>query len=164
MHGWPLLDLVGDGLQRWWRGHPWRPVSEVLGTEAGYWLRSAVRRHPLASAAVAAAAGAMLVSGRAWRWPWLRRPAHRMPQLASRWLQSQIAKPAVMTMLAGLVLQSIQRQVEPQAEAADPQRAGPSTGAHRDDLASPSHWTHGGESPPLGRPAASAPLTADRSR
>lgn len=162
MHGWPLLDLAGDGLQRWWRGHPWRPVGEVLGGEVGHWLRAAVRRHPLASAALAATAGVVLVSGRAWRWPWLRRPAHRVPQMAGRWLQRQIAQPAVMTMLAGMVLQSIQRKLGP--EATEGQVCGPSTATRSDADASELRRSYGGEAPAQGGPAAAPTFTRDRSR
>lgn len=68
----PLLGLLGPALQQAWSAQPWAAGLQDLGASAREGLGPWVRRHPLASVALAAVAGAALVACRPWR---LLRPA-----------------------------------------------------------------------------------------
>lgn len=68
----PLLGLLWPALQQAWTAQPWAAGLQDLGASAREGLGPWVRRHPLASVALAAVAGAALVACRPWR---LLRPA-----------------------------------------------------------------------------------------
>jgi len=63
----PLFDTVTRALRLWWRRHPARPVVEVASDAGERALQPLVRKHPLASVALAMAAGAAMVVWRPWR-------------------------------------------------------------------------------------------------
>ena len=67
-----VVDLALGALQSWWSTHPWRPAVNVVRLDLDATLVPLVRRHPWAAVGVAAAAGAVVVGLRPWRWAPLR--------------------------------------------------------------------------------------------
>lgn len=63
----PLFDTATRALRLWWRRHPARPVVDIASDAGAQALEPLVRRHPLASLALAMAAGAAMVVWRPWR-------------------------------------------------------------------------------------------------
>lgn len=102
--GNPVTEAAFSGIGHWWATHPLRNTAELAGSEiASEWRRSGVpmlRRHPLASVAIAGLAGAAFVTVRPWRSANVKslRPfARRM----GRWLMAQVP---VKTVLSSLVV------------------------------------------------------------
>ena len=62
-----VFDGVRRALRLWWRRHPARPVLDIASDAGTLALKPLVRMHPLASVAIAMAAGAVMVIWRPWR-------------------------------------------------------------------------------------------------
>jgi hypothetical protein len=100
----PVGRAIADGLGQWWEHHPLRGTAELAGSElAAEWRRSGIpllQRHPLASVAMAAAAGYALVSSRR-RWtPQLSQRLRPVPRRLGRWVFAQVPLQSVLTGLA----------------------------------------------------------------
>lgn len=80
----PLVMVGGELLGDWWRGHPWRATAETLTQAVAPHAARMVRRHPLATVAVAAGAGVLIVALRPWRTPWLRQQLQGVPAQVGR--------------------------------------------------------------------------------
>lgn len=119
---WPAGRLVGDVAQRWWQGHPWRPLGDTLLAGARAQLWPLVRRHPWATVGVAATAGALAVASRPWRWSWLGQRLRRAPAAASGWLLAQLSTAPVQATLAALLTLAAQQamSVDTGAQAESP--------------------------------------------
>jgi hypothetical protein len=63
----PWFDTATRALRLWWRRHPARPVVDIAAEAGEQALVPLVRTHPLASVALAMAAGAAMVVWRPWR-------------------------------------------------------------------------------------------------
>lgn len=95
----PLLNPAWAAAQGWWQHHPWRGTGEALGHALSHELGPVVRRHPVLSVSVAAAAGAGLVAAQPWRW----QPLATQAEIASRralhstldWSWQQLSQPSV---------------------------------------------------------------------
>lgn len=128
MGSWPWFDLAAETVQSWWHRYPWRPVGELVVDELGAQLRPVVRRQPIAAALVAAAAGALVVAARPWRWPLLRWPARRLPRHAAHWIGRQVAKPALQTAVLGMLVQALRPGTGADAAAANSTRTRAASG------------------------------------
>ena len=96
----PVLVVVGQAVSSWWRRHPWHDtvtVASVVGRESALPL---IRQHPLAAVGLGAAAGALLVAARPWRWRTLHVYAKRSARLSAAWAAGQLALPAVQGLMA----------------------------------------------------------------
>jgi hypothetical protein len=88
----------------WWQQHPWRATGIAAGRAVSEELAPVVRRHPVLSVSLAAAAGAAVVAARPWRWE----PLASHAQQASRraidstlsWSWQQLSQPSVRVALA----------------------------------------------------------------
>jgi hypothetical protein len=100
----PLLDPAWAAMQGWWQHHPWRGTGEALGHALAQALGPVVRRHPVLTVSVAAAAGAGLVAARPWRWQPLATHAQRARREALHaslgWSWRQLSQPSVQMALA----------------------------------------------------------------
>jgi hypothetical protein len=63
-----VVDLALGALQSWWSTAPWRTAVNGARQNLETTLVPLVRRHPWAAVGVAAAAGALVVTLRPWRW------------------------------------------------------------------------------------------------
>jgi hypothetical protein len=63
-----VVDLALGALQSWWSTAPWRQAVNGARQNLETTVVPLVRRYPWAAVGVAAAAGAMMVSLRPWRW------------------------------------------------------------------------------------------------
>jgi hypothetical protein len=63
----PWFETARRALRLWWRRHPARPVVDIAADAGEQALVPLVRLHPLASVALAMAAGAAMVVWRPWR-------------------------------------------------------------------------------------------------
>lgn len=63
----PLFATATRALRLWWRRHPARPVVDIASDAGAQALKPLVRTHPVASMALAMAAGAAMVVWRPWR-------------------------------------------------------------------------------------------------
>jgi hypothetical protein len=124
MKRWPLTQVAGDAVRGWWQHHPWRATGDLLAD--GLWpqLRPLVRRHPVAAAATAAAAGALVVAGRPWRWPVVGAQLRPLPSRALHWVVAQLTTVPMQTAIATLLMTALRR---PDAEPAAPADAAPDT-------------------------------------
>jgi hypothetical protein len=68
----PVVDLALGALQAWWFTRPWRSSLNGVRQNLETTVVPLVRRHPWAAVGVAAAAGAVVVVLRPWRWATLR--------------------------------------------------------------------------------------------
>jgi hypothetical protein len=64
----PMAAICIDVLQEWWTQHPLQATARVAEVAARTALEPVARRHPIALVGTAAAAGALLVWARPWRW------------------------------------------------------------------------------------------------
>lgn len=62
-----VFNGVLRAVRLWWRRHPIRPVLDIASEAGSQALKPLVRMHPLASVAIAMAAGAAMVVFRPWR-------------------------------------------------------------------------------------------------
>jgi hypothetical protein len=110
----------------WWQQHPWRATGIAAGRAVSEELAPVVRRHPVLSVSLAAAAGAAVVAARPWRWE----PLASHAQQASRraidstlsWSWQQLSQPSVQVALATALAawsgQQAQSAAAPQPSAA----------------------------------------------
>lgn len=63
----PMAAAVVDAVTNWWKSHPVHAFGVILGSAARDAAGPLVRRHPLATAAAAVVAGALLMRMRPWR-------------------------------------------------------------------------------------------------
>jgi hypothetical protein len=63
----PWFDTARRAVRLWWRRHPARPLVDIAADAGSQALEPLVRSHPLASVALAMAAGAAMVVWRPWR-------------------------------------------------------------------------------------------------
>ncbi len=63
-----VADLALGALQSWWSTAPWRTAVDDARQNLQTTVVPLVRRHPWAAVGVAAAAGALVVTLRPWRW------------------------------------------------------------------------------------------------
>jgi hypothetical protein len=99
LKGLPAIGVVVDALDSWWKHHPLRPVSHVVGQASSAAVKPLAQSNPISLVAGAAVAGAVLVWTRPWRW--LIRPAlfaGLIPQIASR----VVARMPLEAWMAGL--------------------------------------------------------------
>ena len=96
----PVLGAVGEGVNAWWRRHPWHDTVTVAGAVGQASAAPLIRRHPLAAVALGAIAGGLLVATRPWRWRTLHVYAKRSARLSAAWAAGQLAQPAVQGLLA----------------------------------------------------------------
>ena len=105
LQGNVLASAALDGIGRWWSDHPLRDTAELAGSEiAGEWRRKALpllRRHPIASVAIASLAGAALVTAKPWRSTHVRARLRPLPRRVGSWLMAQFP---LRTVLTGLVV------------------------------------------------------------
>lgn len=98
----PITEAALSGVNHWWDNHPLRNTAELAGSEiAGQWRRSGVpllRRHPLASVAIAGLAGAAFVTARPWRSANLQSLSH-LSRRMGRWLMAQVPLKTVLSSL-----------------------------------------------------------------
>ncbi len=90
--------IATEVLNEWWQHHPLNASGRLAGAAARGIVEPLVRRHPAIALGTAAAAGALLVRSRAWRWV-LRRAllVGAASQIASRFISraaDQVDKPA----------------------------------------------------------------------
>jgi hypothetical protein len=99
----PVVDLALGALQAWWFTRPWRPAVDGVRQNLETTVVPLVRRHPWAAVGVAAAAGALVMSLRPWRWVAVRGswPLWRAGLVAK--LVQQAAHLPWETMLAALM-------------------------------------------------------------
>ena len=92
----PLSAMAVDALLGWWARQPINTSVHVAEAAAVAAITPLVRRHPVATLGGAAAAGALVVWVRPWRWRWLLSPALLtgiVAQLAGRLFARRPAKP-----------------------------------------------------------------------
>lgn len=82
--------LISDAVS-WWEGHPLRAVASLLVRPTSSTNEALTQRHPWAWVLGAAAAGALLIWARPWRYATLRRAIYSglLPQVVST-LMSQV--------------------------------------------------------------------------
>jgi hypothetical protein len=64
----PAVKPAWRAASAWWRQHPWRPTTELVGSAVATELRPAIRQHPVMAIVLGAGLGAALVLARPWRW------------------------------------------------------------------------------------------------
>ncbi|MBY0468329.1 MAG: hypothetical protein K2Q07_05070 [Burkholderiaceae bacterium] len=87
----PVLGPLISDAARWWSDHPLRAVADLFTRPSGSTTGTLTQRHPRAWALSAAAAGALLMWTRPWRFAVLRRAVYSglLPQVVST-LVSQV--------------------------------------------------------------------------
>lgn len=129
----PVVALASQALGDWWQKSPWRAAGEALADEIHPHVVPLVRRHPVASVALAAGVGAAVAAARPWRWPLVARQMRVLPLLGRRWAFRLLREVPVQQLLAGLALVGGTAAVAAQADAANesqaelPPEAGPAT-------------------------------------
>lgn len=132
--GWPVAGVAAAALGEWWHHHPWRPAGELLVDEVQASALPWLRRHPVATVAVAATLGAALVVSRPWRWPGVAERVRPMPRRLGRWLIRQVGQaPVQATLLSMLML-----LVKPAAQAAAGDAPAPGSAPPSDAARQPS--------------------------
>ena len=99
----PAAMLLTEAVQGWWQRQPWRPAGSLLCQQ----VQPALRRHPLAAVALAAAAGAAVAGLRPWRWQVVHRQLHPLPGRLLHWLLQQAGSAPVQAALASLALMAL---------------------------------------------------------
>ena len=125
LRGWPVADLASQALQRWWHSQPWQPAGQALLGGIAPQVAPLVRRHPLASVALAAAVGAGLVGLRPWRWRAVRAHCQPVPGHVGRWLLAQLTSAPMQAALASLVVMAMNRPDTATDDPAAPTAAAP---------------------------------------
>lgn len=118
----PVSALMVDGVQGWWQRHPLRHAASMAGEEVAAVAAPLIRRHPVAAVGVAAAAGALLVVGRPWRWRMFGGHERPLSRRMMRWVSSQIPLQAALGTVLALLMEQA-RQAAAQAAAAPPAAA-----------------------------------------
>ena len=113
----PLVDVLGRSLAGWWRGQAWREAGLQVKDTFTAELSPLVRRHPIASIAITAIAGAALAASGVWRWRTVRRTSLQLALRMRRALVSQVGSPAVQSMVLGALVSYLaaRRQAPPPA-------------------------------------------------
>ncbi|MFT3818256.1 MAG: hypothetical protein QM750_11590 [Rubrivivax sp.] len=96
----PVFEAVAD----WWRANPWRAAGAAVAEELHHSLTPLVRRHPLASVALVAAAAGAVAAARPWRWPLVAQQLRPLPGRAARWLLRQLSRAPLQSLIVGAVL------------------------------------------------------------
>ena len=119
----PLLSALGPELTRWWQGQRWYPSWQLAKQTFAAELEPVVRRYPIASVLLTAAAAAIVASSGVWRWRSLRRSAWTLGAGLRRTVFDQLRSPAVQgVLLSALVTFLAARSTAapgPTANAAD---------------------------------------------
>ena len=124
----PLLSALGPELTRWWQGQRWYPTWQLAKQSMAAELAPVVRRYPIASVLLTAAAAAVVVSSGVWRWRAVRRSAWTLGAGLRRTVFDQLRSPAVQgVLLSALVTFLAARSTAasgPTANAADASGSG----------------------------------------
>jgi hypothetical protein len=114
-----VVDLALGALQSWWSTAPWRQAVNGARQNLETTVVPLVRRHPWAAMGVAAAAGAVVMTLRPWRWV----PVRGSWPLWRAGLLAKLAQQAVHlpweTMLAAVIAGLATAQAARQAPAED---------------------------------------------
>ncbi|NRF68144.1 hypothetical protein HLB44_14215 [Aquincola sp. S2] len=105
----PLAGMALGGVESWWHDLPWREPTVAVAEELRAAALPLVRRHPIATVAIAAGMGAALVALAPWRWAFLRRRARALPRWAGRSLMAQLSRPSTQAMIAGFLMTMVSR-------------------------------------------------------
>ena len=95
-----LFEAVAD----WWQANPWRTAGEAVAEELHHSLTPLVRRHPLASVALVAAAAGAVAAARPWRWPLVAQQLKPLPGRVARWLLRQLSRAPLQSLIVGALL------------------------------------------------------------
>lgn len=112
----PVLGLAVQAVESAWTQSPWRAAGAAMADELGHTAGPWVRRHPVLTVGLAAAAGGAIVTLRPWTWPTVHRHLRLGPRRLGRWLVHQVAQAPISSILAGLLLSTAvapSRQDEP---------------------------------------------------
>lgn len=156
----PVMSMAGEVAQQWWSRHPWQPAGQALYGQLRASVWPLVRRHPVASVAVAAAVGGAVVASRPWNWPWLNRRARRLPTQLGHWVWRQLSAAPMQAALAGLLALAVKGGLD-QAQQTPTKSA--DGGTDGDGTSAGSNATDGSEGPDGAQGAhAFEPATAPR--
>jgi hypothetical protein len=100
----PVFGTVSNELEKWWQGQSWRGAAVAAKDAVAAELVPLVRRYPIASVLVTAAAGALVAGSGVWRWRTLRRTAAQLAVQVKRMGVSQLTNPALQSLLLGALL------------------------------------------------------------
>ncbi|MDN3920650.1 hypothetical protein [Roseateles violae] len=123
LQGSPMASLAMNSVQGWWQRHPLRAGSELLVHELNIGVAPALRRHPVRVLALAAAAGALVIWLRPWRWPLLRSQLRPLPRRLGHWLFAQLSHAPLQTLLTALLASLAGRAAQEPEEQAHPAQA-----------------------------------------
>ena len=113
---WPVVGLALQALRLRWQQHPLHAPLEALLDESRQQVLPLLRRHPVATVALAAAAGAGLVLLRPWRQTWLIDPMRHLPGRAARWMLQQLGEAPMQAALASLFMMATATASRPAPE------------------------------------------------
>lgn len=113
---WPVVGLVLQALRLRWQQHPLHAPLAALVAESRQQVLPLIRRHPVATVAVAAAAGAGLMLLRPWRQAWLTDPLRHLPRQAARWMLHELGEAPMQAALASLFMMASATSSRPPPE------------------------------------------------
>jgi hypothetical protein len=99
-----VVGLAFEAVADWWQANPWRAAGEAVAEELHQSLTPIVRRHPLASVVLVAAAAGAVAAARPWRWPLVAQQLKPLPGRAARWLLRQLSRAPLQSLIVGAVL------------------------------------------------------------
>ena len=114
LRGSPMAGIALAAVQQWWERHPWRMATEIAADELQAIARPLIRRHPVASTLLAAAAGAALLSARPWRWPLVAKQFRPLPGRMGRWLFNQLGAAPGQALLASVLAMLAEQRAKDQ--------------------------------------------------
>lgn len=113
---WPVVGLALQALRLRWQQHPLHAPLEALLDESRLQVVPLIRRHPVATVALAAMAGAGLMLLRPWRHAWLIDPVRHLPGQATRWMLQQLGEAPMQAALASLFMMATATSSPPAPE------------------------------------------------
>lgn len=129
----PVSALMVDGVKDWWQRQPLRHAAAMAGDEVASVAVPLIRRHPVAAVGLAAAAGALVVVGRPWRWRVFGGSDRPLSRRMMRWVSSQIplqaALGALMALLMDQARQAAHAETPSPEQGADTHPAAPTAAA-----------------------------------
>lgn len=115
---WGVPTTPFDEAMDFCRQHPAISEPTLLWGELERWLGPVVRRHPVISVSVAAAAGALVYTTRPWEWA--AGPARAARVHATQWIGSQLSNPVVQSAVTTFLMSQFVGGTAPAAPPAPP--------------------------------------------